>query len=286
MLRGPLRGLSHPLHILLPDRADCRSGKTLATHLWSEALPSGSFEKVGDGAYMSSPEFCFVQLARTYSRVDLALLGFELCGSYALPPEEGSSCRGCVPATATVYLRSFAERCIRAGIRGGRAALETLKYVLDGAASPMESAIALMLWLPYRFGGYGLPKPVLNHAPRSSGKTAVLADAKPHRCDLIWPQANVALEYDSDAFHPGSTRSRDARRNNSVAAEHHFVFALTKEQLYDIEQFDLTARQLMNALGKKPRMTECPYNWLLRRDELRELVLPRRPRPQRSTHEG
>lgn len=125
---------------------------------------------------MSTPEFCFLQMAGCLSLVQLIQLGFELCGTYALVGG-APAVRRAAPLTTKVKLAAFVEQS--SGARGCKKAARAVRYVQDGAASPMETMLAMMLCLPYGLGGYGLEKPLINHrvdVPSSSkaGRSRVL----------------------------------------------------------------------------------------------------------------
>ena len=139
----------------------------------------------------------------------------------------------------------------------------------------METVVTLLLCLPYRDGGYHLPLPVLNQQPRATGGGQSVANSTSHHCDLLWPDAGVTLEYEGEAWHAGTRQAtKDAVRNNVMASKRHLVFSVTKEQLYDVAQFDFVARQIAHALRKRLYVDDFPYNWFLRRSDLRSTLLP------------
>ena len=275
LLDGPLRGLSTPVHVLVSNPVARSRSRLKVPHAWCIPPIGGSFVKLADGLYASSPELCLVQLARLLTPVELARLAFELCGTYALSPCPDDGFRACSPATATEHVLAFAHRARAAGVRGASALIAALSHVVDGAASPMETVVTLLLCLPYRDGGYHLPLPVLNQQPRATGGGQSVANGTTHRCDLLWPDAGVTLEYEGEAWHVGTRQAtKDAVRNNVMASKRHLVFSVTKEQLYDVAQFDFVARQIAHALRKRLYVDDCPYNWFLRRSDLRSTPLP------------
>lgn len=84
-----------PLDLLTANRNERRSTKRARFHCVQTALPDGALVLVDkavlpDGTSLhialSSPEFCFLQMARLFPWFDLIALGFELCGDYALAP--------------------------------------------------------------------------------------------------------------------------------------------------------------------------------------------------------
>lgn len=92
---GMLADISKPLELLTANRNERRSTKRARFHCVQTALPAGALVLVDettlpDGTKLhialSSPEFCFLQMARSLAWFDLIALGFELCGDYALAP--------------------------------------------------------------------------------------------------------------------------------------------------------------------------------------------------------
>ena len=68
--------------------------------------------------------------------------------------------------------------------------------------------------------------------------------------DLFWPQANVTLEYDSDAFHAEREKlRRDAIRRNQLESCSVTVLTATAEHLSSLAALDELARQIARALG-------------------------------------
>ncbi len=81
------------------------------------------------------------------------------------------------------------------GVNGRKNALTALKQVVDGSASPRETAVCMCLCLPYRLGGYGFEKPKLNH--RIDIRRTQKLCAKPLVGAVCWPTASF-----------GSTKAR------------------------------------------------------------------------------
>jgi hypothetical protein len=79
-----LHQLSLPIDVTV-----CRPGARLdspivKTHVFGSPLPSECFVYLGNDVYVSSPEYCFFQMADVLTMTELILLGLELCGSYSL----------------------------------------------------------------------------------------------------------------------------------------------------------------------------------------------------------
>ena len=144
---------------------------------------------------------------------------------------EGMGFRGDSPLASVASLGSYAARA--AGKKGRKNALKALRFIENGSASPMETVLAILLVLPYRLGGYGFPKPLLNYRieiPASIGKTA--GKSKYYYCDLYWPDRKVDVEYDSDTYHTGSERiAQDATRRNALSSTGITVVTVSRSQV-------------------------------------------------------
>ena len=187
-----------PVDLLVASQGQRRNGSGVRCHCLSGELPRRSFSELAPNVYVCVPELCFLQLAGSHSPVDLLRLGMELCGHYSLA--EGR--------------RGFLDRpplCSRAGLlayldavhatRGVAKARRAAGLVIDGSASPMESSLALLLCLPTRWGGYGLPRPILNGQLTLSPGAARIVGQRRCSPDLSWPQRRVAVEYLGREYH-------------------------------------------------------------------------------------
>ena len=166
---------------------------------------------LGAGA-MGSMLGAYLQLGAELEFLELLSVGMELCGSYSKwaldsgRPEapygrDSKSARNYTydlpPVMNANRMEAFVERM--KGQRGAVGARATLRWLLDGSASPMETATYLLLCLPRRVGGYGLPKPLLNPLLKISGPSGT----KERYPDLFWLGANIDVEYNSDEDHSG-----------------------------------------------------------------------------------
>ena len=203
---------------------------------------------------MSTPEFCFLQMANRLSLARLIMLGYELCGTYVLV-DKGPAPRRDAPLTTVAKLRTFVEGASNA--RGRKKALRALRYVLDRSASPMESALAMLLCLPYGLGGYGLPEPRLNYRVDVPPSFRAMADRKHCACDQCWPESKLAAEYDSELHHADpERRESDARRRSTLITLGFTVVTVSKGQVMDSGAFNRLAHQLAKRLGKRLRYVD------------------------------
>ena len=249
---------------LLYGSLEARSQSRLVNaHVTAGALPVGSLVRLAPHVLIESPERCLAHLARTSTLLRAILRGAEMCGSYALVgPELTLVSRE--PLTSADRIKAYLAAC--GPYEAGRVARQAARYIPDGAASPQEARVALLLSLPATLGGYGLPAPVLNH-PLELGEAA--RGLYPHRqcrLDLYWPAISFDLEYDGREAHE-LRGAEDMARAVALQVEGVEVLSLTREQVADADAFDAVARLVAGKLGRRLRV-RCS-DWGLRRDELR-----------------
>ena len=280
---GQAWGLSLPLDIMVSTMSARRPSKAVRPHVCSKALPGGAFVNANNGLYVSSPEFCFLQMASEYPLAKLIALGIELCGTYS-QPSISSKCErldeGQVNFDQSLYnlphltskkkLQTFTNRM--GGWNGQRRALKALRYISDGSGSPMETILFILLTLPYRYGGYGLPMPELNGCIYPKKGALPFAGRNFYRGDLLWREAGVVAEYNSDMVHANTDNiAMDAIRRGDLALCGISEVTVTKRQLYSAELFDKVARQIASRIGKKLRYNDPGF--LKARLELRSALM-------------
>ncbi|MCL2632564.1 MAG: hypothetical protein FWD45_05725 [Coriobacteriia bacterium] len=269
-----LKGLTAPFHIMVGSKSARQKSRSevqalLHYHVHSGSTPRGSFlyaDNQQSVLTVSSPEFCFFQMASEMSLIELIEFGYELCGTYSLAAFD------CVPLTSLKQLQTFVSRM--KGEKGYKKATRALRFITDGSASPMETKLTLLLTLPNALGGYNLPIPELNSRIAQTKTAARIADRSYYSCDLFWADAGLAVEYDSDSFHTGAERiARDASRRNALAAIGVQVITVTNRQLRDVEQFERIVIQI--AKNTKHRLShDKPEFKACRRDLRIQLLNP------------
>lgn len=218
-----------PAGLVVPSAGARGQSDLYACHVWRPPLPDGAFWALSPDTFVSSPEFCFAQMARQLSVGRLALLGFELCGSYALA-KDGPGFRPRAPLTSVARLAAFVAAL--GSFKGVKHARAALSFLIDGAASPMESVLVALLCAPGRLGGYGLPLPQLNARIQLPPAARSMTRSTYFSCDLLWPEARLAVEYDSTLFHTGAERiAADSERRNALAYLGIDVVSVTRDQL-------------------------------------------------------
>lgn len=255
-----LARLPLPLCYVVTDPRAQRTTSAVTCRVTTMKLPAQTALSLGSDHYVGTPEACFLQMASCSDVVELARIGCELCGTYALV--DGRYRFDRFPRSSGKALARYVESA--GSVHGAKRARQTLRFICDGSASPMETALVLLLCLPVRYGGYGLPFPQLNY-PITVGKRRYV-------CDLYWPESRYALEYDSTQFHADDERLNldSARRSHLESAGIHVVSA-TRRQVYRVEAFDVLAQAVASALGV--RLRSRARDVASRRAKLRQQLL-------------
>lgn len=253
------------VHVLVGEQRQRRRIDGIRCHL-TETVPAGGLVRVEGDIFSSSAELCFVQLAQMLPIVQLIKLGFELCGSYALMPDGSFEARPAI--TSKERLSRFLGHA--SPMNGTKSARQALAHVVNGSASPRETALAMLLTLPARWGGYGLSKPCLNHqilVPDSRK----LSGMRSFYCDLYWPKWNLAVEYDSFSNHGNEAKLvQDQTRAAMLTAQGIRVISVRTQQLNDEERF----RHVVDAICSfRSHKRNTPTPSPIAHAELRERVL-------------
>ena len=263
--------LSAPIHVLVSPQA-ARAPRGMQRLHYADHIPGRSVMNIGGDVDVVCPELCFVHMASTLPLVELIRLGYELCGRYASFDEMRYDCE---PVTTPARLQAYLSRA--AGIKGVKRARRALQYVLANSASPMETALAMLLTLPYSLGGYSLPAPLLNERVEADGRSDNLLHQEFYVCDLLWKEAGVGIEYDSTAFHSSAQRmAHDAQRRGDLAVLGVHVETVTADQVFNWAQTDKLAGRMAKLLGQRIRPTQAGF--LEKQAQLRDALLPQRER--------
>lgn len=247
--------LERPLHVIVSDRELRRPSREFVCHVWSGPLPKGSVLDTQNGFCVCSPELCFLHMATVLPLIELIMLAFELCGTYDV--REGDV-RECQPLTTVAKLTAFVDKM--QGVKGRKRALAALRHAADGAASPRETALCMILCLPNRLGGYGFEKPQLNYRidiPRSL-KSHVRQSY--FVGDLCWPDHRLDVEYDGSDHLDEDRRASDEARRTALETMGFTVVAVTRKQLNSVDATHAVAETLATHLGRRLRFEEPSFS--------------------------
>ncbi len=195
------------IDILVRPSTNRRKTQLAYPHAWTRPLPEGALLSLCDGVAVASPELSFLQMAEYLDVIELAQLACSLCGGYFPSADE----RGFVdrqPLTSIERIDGFLAKL--RGTRNVTKARRALRCAHDHARSPMETTTAMLLSMSRRRGGYGLPKPQLNHRIELPRDVAAVAGTGHFTVDLFYQRAGkpsgVAIEYLGRAYHKDVTR--------------------------------------------------------------------------------
>ena len=157
------------------------------------------------------------------------------------------------------------------------------RYIVEDSGSPMETAVALLLSLPVRRGGAGLPKPKMNGIVDLPADIRRLAQRSYLKADLRWRAKKVAVEYDSDLVQGNAKAlNSDAARRNALCHLGYTVVTLTREQLFDWRRFEEFVAVLSRLLRSQP--SRAKRDWTQQRFAVWSALL--RANPQNACYMG
>lgn len=262
------------MHYLASDQKDRRKLRGAITHSCSRPPETSHIFYIGEQLCVCSPELTFLQMARTLSLVELVCLGTTLCGIYSKAPQERSLAgerRGIqwLPQrkqlTTLSRLTKFVEQM--SGFKGAKRARASLRMILERSRSPMETLTSLLLSAPYRYGGFSLPKPVLNcRVDLPSWLHGGVADwgmsqrgEYPHaECDMVFFSGRrcAYVDFHGEWSHSGESNiHHDSLRANAFKGQQLAYYSLTKDQVLSFPLLEKFAMQLRCELGLRERTT-------------------------------
>lgn len=265
--------LTPPVHVLaLEDRHPSAAMRIHPVH----ALPAGSVRVLAlpeyhEPLFVTSPELTLIHMAQSLSFSRAVHLGYEFCGTFAPDDSQPYGMRTRALLTTPEKLAAYFEKAD--GVRGIKAARPLLPHILKGSASPRESTLAELLTLPYMRGGSKIDHPVMNAVIPIPQRSRWATDRSSLRCDLLWPDKLVAVEYDSTLCHTGAERiADDASRKNALEALGLTVVTATWKQVVDFQEYNRFARSVAKHLGARIRPACTDYTarqFALRRELIR-----------------
>lgn len=243
----------HPLDLLFSSASARSQALCIRAHYISRPLPAGALVRLSDHILIASPDLTFVQISTEYPFRGLIMVGCELCGSYRLIDGRGQKLPKPQKRTAPTTASSLRDMAAKMGLGKHAAAVQAARFVFDNAESPMEAKTALLLSLPPRLGGYGLPRPTLNPKFVLSDAAFAIYPCNPCRLDLFWPEVHLDVEYDGGT-HEGEGHAGSVARAMALTHDGIEVFTITKEQLYDPRAFATMAHLVAERLRKRIRI--------------------------------
>lgn len=224
-------------------------------------------EQFLDGSYALSedllvvpPEAALIALAPKSEPVEFIELASLLCArfyldqysEYGIMPREAPLAS---PESITAYMDAVPR------LKGSVKTKKLLPFVTVNAESPMEVKVDMLTSLPKRYGGKGIPRPVLGHAVSVPEQYQRSLGSATFRYDFFWPAHNLEVEYDSDAVHGNAEKKpHDSRRRNIIQAQGVRCLTLTRDQVMHDLAFEEYIFELSLLLGVRfTKRTERDY---------------------------
>ena len=242
-----------PVHVLVPDKRCSRNATNLACSVRTNAFPIRSFYKINSDVYVISPELLFIESAARMDFVELVRLGCELTASFFMDPFCDDGVMERPPLIRSSELARYIDEM--KGYRGAKKAARAADFVLERSASPMEVRLGMLLTVPRRLGGFGLPKPIMNQR-QSIGYYANGAYHDHVVFDLFWKKARLDVEYDSDQFHAGRAKlTSDSIRRNAIRSHGFKVISVTSSEFASVQRMTNSAKSIASIIDYRlPRI--------------------------------
>ena len=249
-----------PLHVLTDSfRSMAKNEQGIFFHTHAGSFPRGAFIQLSQRIFVSSPQLSFVQISRSSGFGRAFRYGCSLCGSFALDDEKEFGIVKRERMLSAYQLRAFVEG--HDDIYGVVAARKVAQYLVDNSASPRETAVMGALSLPLRYGGMGLSGAYLNRRIDIPKKYNLPGKRQFFVADLLWPDAKVAVEYDSDAVHAHKYGIyRDSEKRKMLISMGYTPLCITSIQLDSPSDLALAADAIRRALGKRRRPVPKDYD--------------------------
>lgn len=257
------------IEFLVFDQRDKRRLPGCRYHCTRQPLGNDELAVVEGEILIPQVEVAALQAAQGLSFVELVEYYYELCGCYALLPD--NDYRERAPLTSVEQMKRYFDSAT--GAQGIKQARRALSYVRDGCRSPMETAFVLMLALPKAEGGLGIRQfdvdcevPVLPNASHLTRRARFYLDAFLFR-------SRTGIEYDGFYHDNDINRAIDEEKRNALAAMGYRTINVNRYSFFDAASF----QRIMAAIQHHERIYQSalPQNFTTTQEQLRKFVLRR-----------
>lgn len=237
--------LTQPAHILVFNPDDRRQ-KLARCHVAPESVIRSPLYRIANGIFLPGPELALIQAARGKRIEEIAYLGTILCSTFCFA-EDSSTLLARAPLTFPADIAKISDR--HRDVPGCAHVRSAVHWMLANAASPRECALGLVLHLPPRCGGYGLPRPSFNEPINLAEANKKLADRSYYVADLLWQTQQLIVEYDSDTFHlTSASHHHDSVRRAALEDSGYRVISITRNHFACIDEMNRAAATIARAL--------------------------------------
>ena len=257
-----------PIELLIENGNLRRHSPSAHYFVRANEFPQGSFLKISDGIYVVSPHLLFLELATRIDLIELIYLGSQLASKYVITDDE----QGFVKSTSLFSVESlllYLEKMD--GYPGIKKARCASKYIVGKGESPMETCSVLLLTLPRRLGGFGIPKPVLGYEIDLDPVKYMEYPKSSLRFDMLWKEARLDVEYDSMQFHSSQKKLiEDSMRRNIIRSLKYDIITITYKEYVSIDLMTNIAKIISKHIGYK--LQGLDIIWRSRSETLRDIL--------------
>lgn len=268
------------LHVIVSDEDNKRKLVGVNCHLHSSWIPQDAILRVSEHVFVASPEFTFLHKAceRKCSLERLIMYGYGVCSRFAYTsPYVGNRELVQIEERTTVErIRGFLDSIARSRVPGGnnpnglKRAGQALKHVLGSVESPQEARIAMLEFLCARLGGEAVLSPECNGVVKLSEESMRITGRRKFRCDFLWRDEKVVLEYNGSQHGNPRDVTRDVEKYNALRDAGYSVILASNEHVKDPAHTEALADQLRHVL--RQRKPYRNYDYAARKQNLRREI--------------
>lgn len=258
------------IHYLVGRRKDRRAAS--ACHLCSHPIGGSHLIPIGPGIFITDLPLTMLQLAGMLSELELIKTLFAVCGTYLGATADGRGPKA-LPQHEPFTSIEAIESCLKEheGARGSLKLRRALAYVRNGARSPMETALMMLLALPRSQGGLGIKDIEMDWRIDVVGRARELTRRGYFLCDIYLPKYRMNIEYNGAYHDEDAQQAIDEERRRALEDMGYKLMVFTRHSLMNQAGFERAITSLMHMLGKRgPCMTP---EFRAQQERLRRFVL-------------
>lgn len=267
--RGVPEGELAQVDVLVPSADLRRRIDGAVPHVWPYPIPAHGLWRLEQGLFVVHPALCAQQAAVEMNRMELVEYLIEMCARYDLPIRAGDEY---VERHAPLAVQDLALHvAASAGQRGIRRLRRALPFVCDGARSPMETALYLMLRLPRCMGGAHLVGLELAHRMEVTGKARDLTGRAFVECDAFLATDGIDFEYNGIVHEDEEMFTSDEERRRALEAMGYNVLTVTRHALFDARRYRRLLTAVLHRVGLN--VDRLPDDYWERAEALRRFAV-------------
>jgi len=204
---------------------------------------------------VASPELCFLQAAASLPILDLIKYGYELCAIFFFDQTRKFGFAYHDPVTDLEKMKRYIGQA--SGMKGVQQARKAIRYINEQAGSPMEILLSMFVSLPISLGGFAIHGFSINGQVDLNEEGCKIIGRDHCKCDLVWREIKVVLEYDSNQVHMESSQhAMDKRRVTALNASGYKVFVITTADMHHLVTLENILFSVRKSLKMKKEMLQ------------------------------